>query len=58
MAAGGHARIGLQAARQGREGKVTLGLVGHSSRVEQTHHLQAERERKGGEREEGLLDQH
>lgn len=47
VAAGRHATPGLHPTGQGREGKVTLvaGLVGHSSRVQQPHHL--ERQRRG-----------
>lgn len=37
---------GLQAAGQGGDGVVALGLVGDAARVEQTHHLTGGRRRK------------
>lgn len=43
-AAGGHASRGLKAARQRGDGVVTLGLMWHTARVQQTHHLLGRKE--------------
>lgn len=53
-AAGRHAGRGLEAARQRGDGVVALGLMGHTTRVQQTHHLIGRKDgRNEGERIEG-----
>lgn len=51
-AAGGHARRGLQAARERGDGVVALGLMWHAAWIQQTHHLIARTE-QGNKAEKG-----
>lgn len=45
-AAGRHASRGLEGTRQRGDGVVALGLMGHTARIQQTHHLVGRKEKK------------
>lgn len=54
-AAGSHAGRGLKAACQRGDGIVTLGLMWHTTRVQQAHHLKRRKKRKEKKKREGKV---